>query len=121
MSLMLRRLASLSFAATLMLALGGCKAAMETPEAIDWKISWQPATTHEDNTPITTTPTYELEMAAGEGAGHSWKVVWTGAETTAVFKGPPGRHCFRAVTVENGVRSKPSQINCATKNEAGES
>jgi hypothetical protein len=95
--------------------LASCRAATESDGTVEWKVSWTPPLTHEDNTPIRTQPTYELEMAANEYGQGPWKVVWRGTTTTAVFKASPGRHCFRAVTVENGVRSQPSQIHCATK------
>ena len=44
-----------------------------------------------------------------------WKVVWTGTTTSAQFRAPPGRHCFRAVTVEKKSRSEPSTVICAAK------
>ena len=99
----------------LVIRLAGCRAATESDGPVEWKVSWAPSVTHEDNTPLNTQPTYELEMAANEYGQGPWQVVWRGTANTAVFKAPSGRHCFRAVTVENGVRSQPSQIQCATK------
>lgn len=95
----------------------GRQAAPEAP--VVWHVSWQPPTVHTDNTPIVTRPTYELEMAPQDEEAQQWKVVWAGQATSAEFKGPPGRYCFRAITVEKGVRSPASPPVCATK-QAGE-
>lgn len=104
------------------LALGmlGCRPERDSAKPIDWTVSWTPPIAHEDNTPLISPPVYELEMANGGSGEDPWKVVWSGSTTTAVFKAPPGRHCFRAVTVENGVRSRPSEVNCATNPATGD-
>ena len=99
----------------LTLGLLACRPVAESVEPIEWQVSWTPATAHEDQTPIEGTPAYELEMTVDEAGQGPWKVVWSGSATNARFKAPPGRRCFRAVTLEDGARSQPSQVHCATK------
>jgi hypothetical protein len=96
-------------------ALAACQPVNESPKPINWEISWAPTQAHEDNTPLTSRPTYELEMATNANAQGPWVVVWSGATTTANLPALPGHKCFRAITVENGVRSEPSEPICATK------
>jgi hypothetical protein len=107
--------ARLPAACCLAISLLGCREVTKAEEAIDWKVSWAPSLTHEDDSPMRIQPSYELEMSADANGQGPWKVVWRGTTTTATFKAPPGRRCFRAITVENGVKSEPSEISCATK------
>ena len=109
---------AISFAlgmAMVAVALAGCRAVDEAEKPIDWKLSWAPSDSHVDESPLTTQPTYELEMAAGPNGQGPWVVVWSGATTTAHIPALPGHKCFRAVTVENGVRSAPSEPICGTR------
>lgn len=97
------------------LSLAACQTATSPEAPVDWKISWTPTQTNEDNTPLTSKPAYEVEMAQGEGGKGPWSTVWSGTTTTAIIKAPPGHRCFRAKSVEKGVRSDASEVICGDK------
>ena len=98
----------------LALALVACHGATRSNEPVEWRISWAAPAAHVDKTPLTAQPSYELEMAPDRDAG-PWKLVWAGKTSNAVIEEAQGYRCFRAITVENGIRSKPSPVQCATK------
>lgn len=98
----------------LALALIGCHGATQSNEPVEWRISWAAPAAHVDKTPLTAQLSYELEMAH-DGDKGPWKLVWAGKTSNAVIKESAGYRCFRAMTVEHGIRSKPSPVQCATK------